>query len=239
MFRFVFVTFILVSCPPLKAQTWTLYTEHFPPYSYRDSHSIKGFSVEFVELIFSHAEIEYELHLYLWARAFRSAQLRPNSVVFSTVRNPQREALFKWIGPIQQIEIYTWHRVQFDRKNQRPRTVIVRGNAIIDVLLSNENIELGSLIQVSNIQQAFGMLLRERADVTYAAENMWREVNKTLKPETLVKISRGERVMLVPAYLAVHPQSDARDVERLLESYHSLKNSYSLTQLKSRYGINY
>jgi polar amino acid transport system substrate-binding protein len=43
---------------------------------------------------------EYEIRLMPWARAYKQIINKPNKILFSMTRTPQREYLFKWVGPI-------------------------------------------------------------------------------------------------------------------------------------------
>ena len=229
----------LFFCFPVLATPWQVYTEHFPPYSYIEEQRIQGFAVEYVEQVFKQAEIEFEMKLYPWPRAFRTAKETPNSLVFSTVRNAQREDSFVWVGPIQQIEIYKWYATDYIGSAKPPRLVALRDNAITNVLLDEMGIKKASLVEVNTVGQAFGMLLRARADVTFAAENMWRQVQSQMSQEQLLKVQRGERVLLVPSHMAINLQSDTEDVERLEEAYEIVSSSEVLTELKRKYGITY
>ncbi len=81
----------------------TFITEEYPPYNYmRESH-LEGISIEILERIFaltgatlSRDDIRY----YPWARGYDTALSEPGTVLFSTTRTDQREALFQWVGPI-------------------------------------------------------------------------------------------------------------------------------------------
>lgn len=77
-----------------------LYTEDSPPLNMLAHGRIVGSSVEKVAQLFALAGLEQRLELLPWARAYQYALDKPNACVFSTTRTPEREALFKWIGPL-------------------------------------------------------------------------------------------------------------------------------------------
>jgi len=77
-----------------------LYTEDSPPLNMLVNGRIIGSSVEKVVHIFALAGLEQRLELLPWARAYQYALDKPEACVFSTTRTPEREALFKWIGPL-------------------------------------------------------------------------------------------------------------------------------------------
>ena len=96
------LTVIVLTTHCLADQTKiTLVTEHLPPYQiiHEDS-SVTGFAVEVVQEVFKRADINYTLHGYPWVRTYNIALKKNNYCIFSLARIPNREKLFRWIGPI-------------------------------------------------------------------------------------------------------------------------------------------
>jgi polar amino acid transport system substrate-binding protein len=85
-----------------------LMTENFPPYNmatndknYAREENLKGIAVEVVREMFKRAGINYHMTLrFPWARIYKLALEKPNHGVFVAARLPEREKLFKWVGPI-------------------------------------------------------------------------------------------------------------------------------------------
>ena len=76
-------------------------TENNRPYSYREAGEIKGFSTELVKAMVDVTGVDVKYFvLYPWARAYKMAQEEKNVLLYSVTRRPDREALFKWVGPI-------------------------------------------------------------------------------------------------------------------------------------------
>ena len=84
----------------LHASQITLYTEHMPPYSYQVGNRVEGINAELMRQLCLRLHLDCQLILLPWRRAFEHAQQQPMSGVFSTARSEQREALFRWVGPI-------------------------------------------------------------------------------------------------------------------------------------------
>lgn len=76
-----------------------LATEPPPPAAMADGGRTADASTEKVREIMARAHIDYTIEVLPWKRAYMSALQRPNGCVFSTTRTPEREHLFKWIGP--------------------------------------------------------------------------------------------------------------------------------------------
>lgn len=76
-------------------------TENWYPYNYLDKKgNIVGKSTNVVKAILANAKVDYSIAIYPWTRAFNLASTRPNVLIYSILRTPQREKLFYWICPI-------------------------------------------------------------------------------------------------------------------------------------------
>jgi polar amino acid transport system substrate-binding protein len=74
-------------------------TESSPPSAMMGETQVVGFATEKVRVIMERVGIDYDIELLPWKRAYLMAQNQPDTCVYSTTRVPEREALFKWIGP--------------------------------------------------------------------------------------------------------------------------------------------
>jgi polar amino acid transport system substrate-binding protein len=85
-----------------------LLTENFPPYNmakngknFAQDENINGIATDIVREIFKRAEITYSLTLrFPWERIYKLTLEKPGYGVFVMARLPDREKLFKWVGPI-------------------------------------------------------------------------------------------------------------------------------------------
>ena len=85
-----------------------LLTENFPPYNmavdgknYARDENVQGIAADIVREMFQRTGIDYTLTLrFPWERVYKMALETPGYGVFVMARLPEREALFKWVGPI-------------------------------------------------------------------------------------------------------------------------------------------
>lgn len=85
-----------------------LLTENFPPYNmakngknFAQDQNLEGIAVDVLRATFARAGIPYSMTLrFPWERIYNLALEKPGFGVFVTARVPEREALFKWVGPI-------------------------------------------------------------------------------------------------------------------------------------------
>ena len=91
-----------------SAYSMVLLTENFPPYNmakngknFAQDENIEGIAVDVLRETFKRAGISYSMTLrFPWQRIYNLAMDNPNYGVFVTARVPEREHLFKWVGPL-------------------------------------------------------------------------------------------------------------------------------------------
>ncbi len=77
-----------------------IYTEDSPPGNYLDDGKLTGLSVDVIREILDRLKLPDNIDVVPWARGYNLALTQPNVALFSTTRLPQREELFKWVGPL-------------------------------------------------------------------------------------------------------------------------------------------
>lgn len=77
-----------------------LLTEEAPPTSFSQNGELHGLAVEVVRELIRRTGDEALIQLLPWTRAYHLAQQQADTAIFSTVRTPEREAKFQWVGPL-------------------------------------------------------------------------------------------------------------------------------------------
>lgn len=86
------------------AQGVRIVGEHLPPSSMMEGNVVVGRETMKVREIMARAGIGYAIELLPWKRAYAQALREPDTCIFSTSRTQEREALFRWIGPLNEAE---------------------------------------------------------------------------------------------------------------------------------------
>lgn len=90
-----------LAAPPARL---VLLTEYAPPGSMLEGENagaaVIGRSSDRVREVMGRTGIAFTMEVQPWKRAYTSALAHPDTCVFATTRLPEREALFKWIGPL-------------------------------------------------------------------------------------------------------------------------------------------
>lgn len=86
----------------------TYITEQFPPFNFQQEGKLQGISVDLLEKMLGHMNLTLnrsEIKLLPWDQGYRMALQENNTAIFSTGRIPERESLFKWVGPISPLKV--------------------------------------------------------------------------------------------------------------------------------------
>ena len=83
-------------------------TEHYPPYNMKIDGKLTGMSVEILNEMLKQMQSKQsigDVKLSNWSRAYTITLKKKNTMLFSTTRTKERELLFKWVGPIKNVDI--------------------------------------------------------------------------------------------------------------------------------------
>jgi len=165
--------FILIHCKkdnlPVNGdpEKFTYLTEDFAPFNYSENGSANGVSVDILENIFKNLDLSIDrsaITVSNWASAYETTLKQPNTMLFSTVKTPERAGLFKWVGPIaphsEIVVSLKTSGVQIreitDLNNYF--TGVVEGYSSIDVLLA-KGVLRPNIIVYSNMTELYKALV--------------------------------------------------------------------------------
>lgn len=104
------VVMLLMACnfpgmvPPASSGL-RIITEVYPPYNFVDkSDNVTGQSTEIVQAILEKTGTQAAIEVMPLSEGLALAQKGPKVVIYSLNKTPQRENLFKWVGPIGHYE---------------------------------------------------------------------------------------------------------------------------------------
>lgn len=78
----------------------TCVTEENRPVNFLEKGKVTGFSTEVIEAVLKEINVQCDFQVMPWARAYSTALHSENVLIFSILRTPEREPLFKWIGVV-------------------------------------------------------------------------------------------------------------------------------------------
>lgn len=221
-----------------------------PPYQMQENdRPLTGVSVELVQMMLKEAGVDLKIQVYPWARAYNMAQRLDNVMLFSILRNPPREKLFKWVGALHPFHVNLY------RMKDRPDIVVKKLDDArkyrIGVLRDDSrNIFLRSqgfgenLEEVSLDSQNIKKLFLKRIDILpsdpFVLSYWFKVMNNdpaTLQKYDMEKVESIYRVAGADGenYVAMSQQTDDRVVEHFRRALNRVKAAPQYQQLLDKY----
>lgn len=163
--------------PPLTGHAWgdpaeelTYLTEQYYPYNFENETGLCGISVDILRLMWTELGIaKKSIQLLPWARVYDLIQQEPGTVAFGMARTPEREGLFRWVGPIETVRFVLLAKksrhiaieTMADIKGYAVGTLI---DDITDVILKPVG-KLARIEPVADMEFSLKMLEHDRIDL--------------------------------------------------------------------------
>lgn len=204
-------------------------TENSFPYQYLENDNVEGPASRLVKRVLEEAGFEYRQTILPWARAYKYAQTKPNTLIYSIARTSEREKKFQWIGHLTLLNYY------LVGLNSLKLTQPVSLNALKDFnigtirnsanhkFLSSQGFKYLHLL--STLEQTVKMLKLGRIDLfptDYAAFQL-NCLHLMLDCREIIPIYRLEEISL---YMAFSLQTDERIVNKLRSAYQKVMKPY-------------
>jgi polar amino acid transport system substrate-binding protein len=91
-------------------QRLSIVTEEWAPYNYAEGGVVKGLSVEVVQALARALQVQIDIQLLPSMRTTVALDNQPRTMMVTMLRTPEREARYKWIGPLGDGSIYFYKR---------------------------------------------------------------------------------------------------------------------------------
>lgn len=244
----LFALFLLLICFYSKASELELFTEAFPPYNFSKKNKIVGINTDILSRACKIADIKCTFTLLPWHRAFKAAQLKQSSGVFSTSKTAQREDSFVWVGPLVSSNSCFY---RLERRND------IIANNVTSLKNYTVGISRGDIHE--NVLQNIGLIKGENY-LTYSKKHDDTKMFKSgkldlligssltlesqlsavgLKLESVVPVLELNDDSLVGNYLALNKKTTPVIAKKLQDALNLLKKSGEVEMIVRRYtGIN-
>ncbi|AKB29980.1 cystine transporter subunit [Methanosarcina siciliae T4/M] len=141
-------------------------TEEWAPFNYQEDGNVTGISVEILEAVFKNIGVNRsraDVRIVPLAEAFQMAQNNTSTVLFSIVRTPERESLYKWAGPFTRASFVLYAPVSSNITISSPEDIdryrigAVRASIEND-LLASQGVNESQIINGQTPEALFRML---------------------------------------------------------------------------------
>ncbi|MFH0966893.1 MAG: transporter substrate-binding domain-containing protein [Methanobacteriota archaeon] len=165
-----------------------LYTEEQPPMSYIDQQGrVSGRSTEIVRELMKRLEIDAPIHLGEWSAGYNPVLSTPGTAIFSTTLTHQRDPMFKWVGPIADVEYSFFGRDDYTipihslADVKKAGIIAVVGNTGRHQSLQSGNIT--NLLLCYDDKECVEAVLTGKAALWFGTKDMYAQNAKQLGPE--------------------------------------------------------
>ena len=171
------IILVLFFLPKTFAREILIVTEEWPPYNYCLNNKLAGFSTEIVQEILKLIKKDYKIKLYPSLRATKLLNTRPQTMMFSLFRIPEREIKYKWIGPLCESSIYFYKRKSSKFKinsiedMKKIRLIACRNKGLITNILVKKGFQNLDRTATTGIQ-IYKKLLSGRCDLAISGSEM-------------------------------------------------------------------
>lgn len=206
-----------------ETPTLQVVTENWRPYNYLENGEVKGVSTKIVKEILDKAGFNYDIHVLPWARAYKIAQTKENTLIYTIIRIDPREELFQWIGRLGKGGTTSLYRLK-SRKDINPSTIMEAKKHLITTNAKSmdhvwlEHHEFYHLHITPKVENAIKVFFLGRADMIALNDAILEQelANLDYSPDQLQKVMP---LFSTPPYLAASLQTSKEVVERLRRAY--------------------
>lgn len=234
--------FLLVGlCPvsPVFAADLTAYTEEWPPYNYVIDHEVKGISTEILRVACELAKLHCEFRLVPWARAYKIVSNTPNTLIYSTARDPTREKQFVWVGPILPRNAWAYGKTGMNtdihgfKDLTSTRIGVVRDDAAQNDLIA-VGVPISSFLVVNSHLDALRLMMLDKINLVVTTEigMAWNMQIAGISPAAITKVIKVKEGDL---YYAFNLKSDPVVVVKLQASIDKLRREGKIDSIVSQY----
>ena len=190
---------------------------------YQENGQLKGPSAEIFQMLLAESGLRMSVDFMPWARAFQIAESTPNTLIFSVIRNEERENKFHWLLPVSQlIQTFVGKSASTtpDQYNlndiQTKLTVVVRNTFGHQLLMSSGFVENENFYVVSSLEAALNLFFSDKVDFIFTEPNVVRAnlAKHELKAADLIMAPILEKARR-KSYIAINKESDQATVNLL------------------------
>ena len=225
-----------------QAAPLQLYTEEYPPVSFSANGRAEGMASELVRELLKRLGESGEISVVPWARGYHTVQQTPNTALFATIRNAEREPLFQWVGPILLAQD-SFYALKNSGIQLHDLTDVAKAGPVAvprDWFSYQElrNLGLTNLLGVTEPEQMFEMLKRGRVKLIvadnlsfYSTGDAAQQVDYLTAKD--VEVALPYRASL--GYITFWPGTDPAVIQRWQRELDAMKADGSFSRIYQRW----
>ncbi|MCF8979649.1 MULTISPECIES: substrate-binding periplasmic protein [Pseudomonas syringae group] len=234
------VLLCLLLSAPARADHYQVVTEEWAPYNYSENGHLTGMTTEIVRAIMKVTGHEFTIVLAPSMRASHILKMRPRTIMYSMFRTPEREHLYKWVGPILEESIHPYQLAtatpvtSLEQLLHAPQITTRHAGLLPDMLqsLGFKNLDKSATESV----QLYRMLLNGRTSIIIgdtAAGVTYQSRQLNIAPGTLRQVPI--ELYRSSLYIAFSQDSEDELVASWASALETLRQSGELERIQQRY----
>lgn len=241
-FRLFAVVFLFCGASLARAEALVLLTENLAPFNmsvngsnFAKGEGVSGISADILRAVCQRAEVECQQILrFPWQRVYQQTLEDGGYGLFSTARTQEREALFKWVGPIAtnhwvllargdspiqlaNLQDAARYRIGGYKGDAKTQFLLDRGLSVQTTLRDNENAR---------------KLDKGQIDLWVTSEQAGRYM---ARQEGIDNLRVVQRLHAAELYLALNRQTPTELVQKLQTALDALRAEGVLQAIETRY----
>lgn len=199
-------------------------TEMSPPHQTWLNGEVAGLATDKVRAILNQANVDAQINIYPWARAYNMATTQPNTLIYAIAKTPKREPLFYWLMPITQYKLGLVGRQNTAMTKIKQfseliglRGAVQRNDISHEWLLQKGLKEDKDFITCADIGCSWSLLIHKNVDYIIDSPDLISDMAQRLSvPENSVTFVMAIPELEVSAYLAANKDISPHILAKLL-----------------------
>lgn len=203
-------------------------TENWAPYNFEENTVVKGISTDIVKKVLERTGLKYTISVYPWARAYNMALEEENILIYTIVRTPERENVFKWVRAIVEADSTNLYKLS-EREDIAITTLedakkytigVIRESMYHQFLVKHGFIKIEP---VASMGQNFQKLMDTRIDLWAEGEkNFLQEIKDRQAEYPDIKIEKAFYLFKYPYYMAFSKKTSDEIVNTVRDAFDQL-----------------
>ncbi len=233
-----FFTLFTLSFVAMAADKIALVTEDGPPFNMKKEGKITGSATDILEAAMKKANFEFTLALLPWANAYQMGLNDKNTAVYSTTRTPERETLFKWVGPLAE---NSWvffakkdSKIKISSLNDAKKYVVGGYNGDAKALfLIKEGFVEGKNIQLASYEKQNALKLQaDKIDLWASGSEVAPWITKEEKSGDITPVFTFKKVEM---YAAFNKNTDDSIIKKLNDTILNMRKNGEIKIINKKY----
>ncbi|WP_085300100.1 substrate-binding periplasmic protein [Cognaticolwellia mytili] len=231
---FISLSFLLLSeNASARNESVMVVAEHMPPFQIitdNPKHLIEGYSIDVLRTTLKQAHIDYSIMPMAWERAYNLGQKKPNTIILSMVKKPEREKTFHWLIKLSDSKTSIWSYPSNQKKisslaDITDEIIAVTRNDHHQLILKNyANLTEKNFIYTSSKEQAIALVMKHRAQYFLGNDFIlnWRLKLAHLEQDDIVEVFQLPQVAN-GLYIAASRETSPRIRNKIKKAYAKLQ----------------